>query len=231
MVHGGSIFPDFCTRDISKLIIASPSALSSLRSRTDLHRRSSFLRLKTIVSILLAMIIPHSTRLASVKSLAGSPPRKPQDFPKDVEEELRSINNDFPLIDFDCGLSLAQSIPRSASPSVCDPGAQQHLFQPSSQTAYRTNNPGTTFSSLPSEIHDKILDYLLAPKISVSSPSATFNSSPSSWAKAPRFSRRKKVTNLTLVCQVWRNLIQSRLYRHSKFISNQDPPSQNVLLY
>ncbi|CAI7608090.1 unnamed protein product [Penicillium manginii] len=170
------------------------------------------------------MIIPPSPRPVSVKSLAGSPIRKPQDFSEDVEEELRSINNDFPPIDFDFEFTPVQSVPPTAPPSVCDPDAHQHLFATSSETcsSHGAKHPSSAFSSLPSEIHDKILDHLLGPKVSMSSPSATVDSSPKSWAKAPRFPRRKKVTDLTLVCPSWRNLIQSRLYRHIEVKGTND---------
>lgn len=205
-------------RNVSKLTIAPPPDLASFRPRTDHYRRSPLLRLKSLASILFAMIIPPSPRPVSVKSLAGSPIRKPQDFSEDVEEELRSINNDFPPIDFDFEFNPVQSVPPTAPPSVCDPDAHQHLFATSSETcsSHGAKHPSSAFSSLPSEIHDKILDHLLGPKVSMSSPSATVDSSPKSWAKAPRFPRRKKVTDLTLVCPSWRNLIQSRLYRHSR---------------
>ncbi|KAJ5974973.1 hypothetical protein N7481_008680 [Penicillium waksmanii] len=199
------------------------NALASFRSRTNIHPTSPFLRLKSLASILRAMIISSSTRPVSVKSLAGSPLRKPQDFPEDVED-LRSINNDFPPIDFDFELTPVQSVHQPEPSSVCDPVFQQSLFPTSSETAasHGVKNPSSAFSSLPSEIHDKILDYLLSRKVSVSSPSVTVDSSPTSWAKVPRFSRRKKVTDLTLVCHSWRSLIQSRLYRHIELKGTND---------
>ncbi|KAI1326177.1 hypothetical protein F5Y16DRAFT_375978 [Xylariaceae sp. FL0255] len=78
--------------------------------------------------------------------------------------------------------------------------------------------PILTFTKLPAEIHECILDHIFGYRVSTTSPSSL--SIPSvnarSWSTALRHSRRKELSNLALVSRLWRDLIQERLYRHIK---------------
>ncbi|OJJ51769.1 hypothetical protein ASPZODRAFT_148996 [Penicilliopsis zonata CBS 506.65] len=75
------------------------------------------------------------------------------------------------------------------------------------------NRTGIRFENLPIEIHEAILDHLFGERVSASSAGG---STIRSWAKALRHPRRKVLSNLALICPVWRQLVQGRIYRHIK---------------
>ena len=75
-----------------------------------------------------------------------------------------------------------------------------------------TSPNGIHFEDLPVEIHEAILDHLLGERTSSSTGGLRMRS----WAKALRHPRRKDLANLALVSQLWRPLVQERIYRHSK---------------
>jgi len=70
---------------------------------------------------------------------------------------------------------------------------------------------GTTLNHLPPEIHECILDHLFGFRVSPTSKSSIMR-----WGTALRHSRRRELSELSLVSRVWRVLIQERLYRHIK---------------
>lgn len=74
------------------------------------------------------------------------------------------------------------------------------------------------FDDLPVEINEVILDHLLGTRASTSSRALTPGSSAASrgWGTALRHSRRRERTDLALVSNTWRVLVQERLYRHIK---------------
>jgi hypothetical protein len=77
--------------------------------------------------------------------------------------------------------------------------------------------PATDFKELPTEVHEAILDHLFGYRVSATSGSSMQVSSVTrSWGTALRHSRRRELTELALVSQTWRVLIQQRLYRHVK---------------
>ncbi|KAI0998283.1 hypothetical protein K3495_g9909 [Podosphaera aphanis] len=71
---------------------------------------------------------------------------------------------------------------------------------------------------LPDEIHDFILDYLVGTRGSAAfNPISTGNARfIRGWGTVLRHSRRREVSQLSLVSHRWRGLIQERLYRHLK---------------
>ncbi|KAI1099680.1 hypothetical protein F4804DRAFT_345309 [Jackrogersella minutella] len=79
-------------------------------------------------------------------------------------------------------------------------------------------NPVLTLAQLPAEIHECILDHIFGYRVSTTSPSSLNIPSVNarSWSTALRHSRRKELSNLALMCPLWRDLIQQRLYRHIK---------------
>ncbi|OTB17201.1 hypothetical protein K445DRAFT_310575 [Daldinia sp. EC12] len=79
-------------------------------------------------------------------------------------------------------------------------------------------NPILTLAQLPAEIHECILDHIFGYRVSTTSPSSLNIPSMNarSWSTALRHSRRKELSNLALVCPLWRDIIQQRLYRHIK---------------
>ncbi|KAK4136279.1 hypothetical protein BT67DRAFT_440433 [Trichocladium antarcticum] len=68
-----------------------------------------------------------------------------------------------------------------------------------------------SINDLPAEIHECILDHLFGFRVS-----ATSKSSITRWGTALRHPRRKELSELSLVSQAWRVMIQERLYRHIK---------------
>lgn len=70
---------------------------------------------------------------------------------------------------------------------------------------------GVNLNHLPAEIHECILDHLFGFRVSPSSKSSIVR-----WGTALRHSRRRELSELSLVSGVWRVLIQERLYRHIK---------------
>ena len=70
---------------------------------------------------------------------------------------------------------------------------------------------GMNLNDLPAEIHECILDHLFGFRVSPTSKSSIMR-----WGTALRHSRRKELSELSLVSPAWRVLIQERLYRHIK---------------
>lgn len=73
------------------------------------------------------------------------------------------------------------------------------------------------FNDLPFEIHEVILDFLFGERTSGLSSAIPGQPDSRSWVKALRHPRRKALADLALISEVWRELVQSRIYRHSKF--------------
>lgn len=74
-----------------------------------------------------------------------------------------------------------------------------------------------TFSNLPVEIHEAILDHLFGVRASTTHKSSPGDSSLlRGWATKLRHSRRKQLSELAVVNRTWRELVQSRIFRHSE---------------
>ncbi|KAF5021242.1 hypothetical protein F66182_6732 [Fusarium sp. NRRL 66182] len=83
--------------------------------------------------------------------------------------------------------------------------------------------PVTDFNQLPIEVHEAILDHLFGYRVSATSRSSMAVSSiTKSWGTALRHSRRRELTELALVSDIWRILVQQRLYRHIKLKATVD---------
>ena len=73
----------------------------------------------------------------------------------------------------------------------------------------------TNLLDLPEEIQQIFLDMLVG-NLKPTSPSATSSHGIKNWNSAMRHPRQKSLSNLALVTPLWRQMIQTRLYRHSK---------------
>ncbi|KAF5009069.1 hypothetical protein FDECE_4692 [Fusarium decemcellulare] len=83
--------------------------------------------------------------------------------------------------------------------------------------------PVTDFNQLPIEVHEAILDHLFGYRVSATSRSSMAVSSITKrWGTALRHSRRRELTELALVSDIWRILVQRRLYRHVKLKATID---------
>lgn len=101
--------------------------------------------------------------------------------------------------------------PATGSPAALD---SEPIFLP---------RPVTDFNQLPIEVHEAILDHLFGYRVSATSRSSMAVSSiTKSWGTALRHSRRRELTELALVSDIWRILVQQRLYRHVKLKATVD---------
>ena len=82
------------------------------------------------------------------------------------------------------------------------------------ETAPRPSRPEIQFENLPIEIHEAVLDYLFGERTSAYTAAGPGKSTTRTWNKSLRHPRRKVLSNLSLICPVWRWLVQSRIYRH-----------------
>lgn len=81
--------------------------------------------------------------------------------------------------------------------------------------AFRRSH-GKTLEDLPLEIQGLILDYLFGDLHSVTSTSTSLHPAVKRISSAMRHPRRKALTDVALVSPAWRELVQERIYRHSK---------------
>jgi hypothetical protein len=77
--------------------------------------------------------------------------------------------------------------------------------------------------SLPTEIHEAILDHIFGYRVSATSVSSMKMAHVAGkWGVALRHARRRELSNLALVSRRWRGLVQQRLYRHIKLRASID---------
>ncbi|KID84715.1 hypothetical protein MGU_08060 [Metarhizium guizhouense ARSEF 977] len=117
-------------------------------------------------------------------------------------------------------------LPDNRGTRVCclddsDYGTDIEMFNESSSSATENTmahaSRATPFDELPTEVHEAILDHLFGYCISPTSSSAMrISSLAKCWSGAQRHCRRRELADLALVNQVWRVLVQQRLYRHVK---------------
>lgn len=119
----------------------------------------------------------------------------------EIEPPERPKSTPFPLHDDDD--SLRQAIRRLDDLSQIELSSSDELFKHS-----RT----VEFTSLPTEIHELILDHLFGIRSSTL-PTATTSKG---WSTALRHSRRRQLCDLALVNKEYRLLVQGRLFKHIK---------------
>lgn len=120
-------------------------------------------------------------------------------------------------------------------PVEAEPDHHDHLVEsPVLGTSELPESPltRTNLNDLPAEIHECILDHLFGYKVSASSRSSLgMPSVTRSWGTALRHSRRKELSALALVSNVWRVLIQERLYRHIKIKATVQSLNESVAFF
>ncbi|KAI9172263.1 hypothetical protein HJFPF1_01760 [Paramyrothecium foliicola] len=143
---------------------------------------------------------PSSPPLAQDKTESFVPPARPSSTPFPNSENHRPPVCCMGLSDYD------------SDSEICDATSAQVMDD--STTDFR---PATDFKELPIEVHEAILDHLFGYRVSATSGSSMrVFCVTRSWGTALRHSRRRELTELSLVSQTWRSLIQQRLYRHVK---------------
>jgi hypothetical protein len=156
-----------------------------------------------------------------------TPPARPSStpFPKQepLEGDIQCLRR-LTGLDNDTSLLLSQT---SYEHSSTDLLPQKDWNSQSRSHADAYNTP--TLSSLPIEIHECILDHVFG----LRAPASTRVSSAGSkvfrgWGSALRHCRRREVSELALVSQQWRDLVQERLYRHIKIKGTRDSVDQST---
>jgi hypothetical protein len=95
--------------------------------------------------------------------------------------------------------------------------------------APQSDSSNSALNDLPTEIHEQILDHLFGVRSAASSRTCAGKSKAlRSWGTALRHSRRREVSELALVSNKWRELIQDRLYRHLKIKGTQESVEQSI---
>ncbi|KAI9808821.1 MAG: hypothetical protein M1827_007196 [Pycnora praestabilis] len=80
----------------------------------------------------------------------------------------------------------------------------------------KTHKSDKQLAHLPVEIQESILDHLFGVRGSTASSASDSSPALRGWSNVLRHPRRRQLSNLALVSQTWRQLIQERLYRHVK---------------
>lgn len=94
--------------------------------------------------------------------------------------------------------------------------AEDSTSRPAANTFTQAKHPNTTLDELPPEIQDAFIGHLSGSLHPAGSSSSFETNGPRNWNMAMRHPRRKQLSDLALVTRVWRDLVQQRLYRHSK---------------
>ncbi|KAK1783224.1 hypothetical protein QBC45DRAFT_126601 [Copromyces sp. CBS 386.78] len=107
----------------------------------------------------------------------------------------------------------ATTLRRATCPAedLMDVDEPDHCQPPAGALPGPSQSVGVNLNHLPAEIHECILDHLFGFRVSPASKSSIVR-----WGTALRHSRRRELSELSLVSSVWRVLIQERLYRHIK---------------
>jgi hypothetical protein len=126
------------------------------------------------------------------------PPARPKSTPFSLQETANV--GQAKLFGNDCDLAAEAHVVEGGTPVVEDGLPQTEKV------------PKLTFSLLPTEIHELILDHVFGVRGSVlNSPSSS-----RSWSTALRHSRRRQLADVALVSRRYRELVQERLFKHSK---------------
>lgn len=93
---------------------------------------------------------------------------------------------------------------------------EDSAVRPATNTFKQAKAPRTTLNDLPPEIQDAIIGHLSGSLHSAASGGQFETHGVRNWNMVMRHPRRKQLSDLALVTEVWRGLVQQRLYRHSK---------------
>lgn len=94
--------------------------------------------------------------------------------------------------------------------------AEDLPMRPATNTFKQAKHPKRTLNDLPPEIQDAIIGHLSGSLHSAASGGSFETNGARNWNMVMRHPRRRQLSDLALVTRVWRDLVQQRLYRHSK---------------
>lgn len=93
---------------------------------------------------------------------------------------------------------------------------EDSAVRPATNTFKQAKVPRITLNDLPPEIQDAIIGHLSGSLHSAASGGQFETHGVRNWNMVMRHPRRKQLSDLALVTEVWRGLVQQRLYRHIK---------------
>ena len=115
-----------------------------------------------------------------------------------------------------------------------DVGHQSDPYKPHTSHPPLPVSTSSPLCDLPMEIHERILDYLFGFRNSASviakrrlGESKVLRN----WSNQLRHARRREVSDLALVSEQWRHLVQDRLYRHIKIKATRESVDQASLWF
>ncbi|TAQ91151.1 hypothetical protein B7494_g507 [Chlorociboria aeruginascens] len=116
------------------------------------------------------------------------------------------------------------------TPNVyCAPYSNHNAHHSATRAHYESMASTSIFYTLPIEIHERILDYIMGVRGPASTRTTSYKSKVlRSWGTVMRHSRRREISEMALVCDKWRDLIQDRLYRHLKIKGTRESVKQST---
>ena len=164
--------------------------------------------------------IPPPPRPVSVNSLAKGPVSSSVSYQK---PSGRSTSAEIQIHDDSAAPTSAPALPDCQSPVDTEMNDAHNNTINLNQPESRSYLSEACFENLPIEIHEAILDCLFGERAPASATVTHVKSAARSWTRALRHPRRKALSDLSLISQVWRPLVQSRIYRHSELRPSHVP--------
>ena len=164
--------------------------------------------------------IPPPPRPVSVNSLAKGPLSSSVSYQK---PSGRSTSAEIQIHDDSAAPTSAPALPDCQSPVDTEMNDAHNNTINLNQPESRSYLSEACFENLPIEIHEAILDCLFGERAPASATVTHVKSAARSWTRALRHPRRKALSDLSLISQVWRPLVQSRIYRHSELRPSHVP--------
>ena len=182
----------------------------SISGQTDSFTCEAGLTLSVSPIKLIAISNPTSPGTASSSNFRGlpliedqlkapeiEPPVRPKSTPFSWQEAL---SNDKPIWPGN-GTDQIQALPIRGKESKLSERSQ-------------SPSPKLTFSRLPTEIHELVLDHLFGVRASTANSASIHGG----WSTALRHSRRRQLSDMALLNQEYRELVQGRLFKHSELL-------------
>ena len=149
------------------------------------------------------------TALLSATRTSPTTPRKaPPADPATIPRPRTSASSRDPLMSDECVLGTQPKLPAESLPT--DPVLHEATEKRADQA-----KASVTLLDLPDEIQQRILDMLMG-ELQRPSKSVAETQRLRNWNSVMRHPKSRKLADLSLVCPRWRELIQERIYRHSK---------------
>lgn len=180
---------------------------------TDSHSCEAGLTLSISTIINITTSTPTSPGAASPSALRGLPLILDQLKVPQIEPPTRPKSTPFSWQETP-NCEYAMRAPNSSDQS-------QNLQRSKDELKKGENIPASklTFSRLPTEIHELILDHLFGIRASTVNTTSLSRG----WSTALRHSRRRQLSDVALISRNYRELVQRRLFKHSESFIRMSP--------